>query len=71
MKIADQFNNSAIVKPRFLATSENGLKDLRASKVALAALRGDFEPKDFERMFSIPASSRTERTAPPAIIPVP
>ena len=31
----------------------------------------DFEPKDLERIFSIPASSNTERTAPPAIIPVP
>ena len=30
-----------------------------------------FEPNDFERIFSIPASSNTERTAPPAIIPVP
>ena len=29
------------------------------------------EPKDFERMFLYPASSRTERDGPPAITPVP
>ena len=29
------------------------------------------EPKDFERMFLYPASSRTIREGPPAMIPVP
>ena len=44
----------------------NGFNAFKASIVALAALRGDFEPNDLLKMFSIPASSRTERTAPPA-----
>ena len=57
--------------PLLSATSLKFLNDLSALIVAFAALRGDFEPNDLLKMFSIPASSSTARTAPPAITPVP
>ena len=60
-----------MLNPRLFATSLNGVNFFNASNVALAAFNGDFEPNDFDNMLPMPASSRTERTAPPAIIPVP
>ena len=46
-------------------------EDFKALIVAPAAFNGALEPNDLLKMFSIPASSNTARTEPPAITPVP
>src|SRR3954469_16876620 len=44
---------------------------LSASNVALTTLCGFAVPRDFVRMFCMPADSRIARTGPPAMTPVP
>ena len=39
--------------------------------MALAAFKGESEPKDLHKIFSIPANSNTDLAEPPAITPVP
>jgi len=54
-----------------LATCSFVLIAFKASTTAYTTFIGFLEPSVFAVTFLIPASSRTGRTAPPAIIPVP
>src|SRR5687767_9375462 len=56
-------------RPRSVAISSGLRSSCRPAIVALTRLIGFWEPRDFERMSWIPASSRTARTPPPAITP--
>src|SRR5262245_35531248 len=60
-----------IDRPRSSATSSGVRRPCRPATVALTRLIGFCEPSDLLRMSWIPASSRTARTPPPAITPVP
>ena len=57
--------------PRSLMMSSFVRRSLRASKVAPTMLKGFDEPRLLVRMFLTPAASRTARTPPPAMTPVP
>ena len=57
--------------PRSFATCSGVFKFFNPSIVANTTFCLLLEPKDFERMFLYPASSRTIREGPPAMIPVP
>src|SRR3954464_8930503 len=60
-----------IDRPRSSATSSGVRRDWSPATVALTRLIGFCEPSDLLRMSWIPASSRTARTPPPAMTPVP
>src|SRR5438270_3465179 len=60
-----------IESPRSSATSPGVRSDSRPVIVAFTRLIGFCEPKLLESTSRIPASSRTARTPPPAITPVP
>ena len=64
-------NNSSNDLPRNFATSEGSLILFNPSIVAFTTLRLLLEPRDFVLIFRTPANSRTARTGPPAITPVP
>src|SRR5919198_1656054 len=59
------------VRPRIWATSSGRRKRWRPSTVALSMLIGFVVPRLFARMSRTPPSSRTARTPPPAMTPVP
>ena len=46
-------------------------KSRKPFMVAATTDKALFEPSDFDNMFLTPAASRTARTPPPAMIPVP
>src|SRR4051794_20464046 len=58
-------------RPRRAATSSGRTSIFRAATVACTMLIGLSEPRDFDRTSWIPAHSRTARTGPPAMTPVP
>src|SRR3954453_18037258 len=60
-----------IDRPRSSATSSGVRRDCRPWTVAFTRLIGFCEPSDLLRMSWMPASSRTARTPPPAMTPVP
>src|SRR5690606_31176971 len=68
---APQAKISSTALPRRRATSSALFRFCRPSRVASTTLVALLEPSDFVRMSRIPASSRTARTAAPAITPVP
>ena len=57
--------------PRLAATSSGVFNWLKPSMVASTTFCLLLDPRDFVRIFLIPASSHTLRTGPPAITPVP
>src|SRR4051794_12734668 len=59
------------VSPRCAATASGSLSILRAVTVAPTMLRALDEPSDLLSTSCTPAHSRTARTGPPAITPVP
>src|SRR5688572_3664712 len=63
--------SSASSLPRMRATNPGSFRSMRPAKVARTTLCGLADPSDFVSTFWIPAVSPTERTAPPAIRPVP
>src|SRR3954453_7854599 len=60
-----------IERPRSSATSSGVRRDCSPATVAFTRLMGFCEPSDLLRMSWRPASSRTARTPPPAMTPVP
>src|ERR687885_73734 len=58
-------------RPRSVATSSGRRRPCSPAIVAFTRLIGFCVPSDLERMSWIPASSRTARTPPPAMTPVP
>src|SRR5689334_16343356 len=58
-------------RPRIRETCSGERSDLRPATVALSTLCGFRLPWDLVRMLRIPAASRTARTPPPAMTPVP
>src|SRR5829696_5474300 len=58
-------------RPRRSATSSGVRRPCSPATVAFTRLIGFWEPRLLERMSWIPASSRTARTPPPAMTPVP
>src|SRR3954467_6528823 len=60
-----------IDRPRSSATSSGVRRDCSPATVAFTRLIGFCEPSDLLRMSWMPASSRTARTPPPAMTPVP
>src|SRR4051795_2425067 len=64
-------STSRTVSPRSSATWSGLRSSLRATIVARTRLMGFWLPRLFESTSWIPASSRTARTPPPAITPVP
>ena len=64
-------STSATVLPRSRATSSGRRRDCRPATVAAVRLIGLVVPSDLVRMSRTPASSRTARTQPPAMTPVP
>src|SRR3954447_6299675 len=60
-----------IDRPRSSATSSGVRSDCSPATVACTRLIGFCEPSDLLRMSWMPASSRTARTPPPAMTPVP
>ena len=64
-------STSAIDLPRWRATSSGRRSFARPSTVAFAMLIGFVVPRLFASTSRIPASSRTARTPPPAMTPVP
>jgi len=64
-------NNSSTDLPRKAATCSTVCNLVNPSSVARTMFTGVFEPRDFDKIFEIPANSNTARTGPPAITPVP
>src|SRR5699024_10499453 len=62
---------SSIGRPRDAATSSGRRRPLSAATVACTTLIALSLPSDLDRTSWMPAHSRTARTAPPAITPVP
>src|ERR1041385_7171861 len=68
---AGSLKSSLSDMPRLCAMVRASMSERRPCRVAFTTLCGFDEPIDFVRMSSIPADSRTARTPPPAISPVP